>query len=106
MDNTQAVDLMSFFGQYGVTGIVAVLAAAIVIVFRRLNSVQKELTDTVKVYAEKNLELSEKYAAQSADSTSSLVEVVTRNSKALEDNSALLQQNVELIKEVKDLLKK
>lgn len=65
--------LMDMLGQYGVTGVVALLCVAIVLLYRQQTALSKEMRDTV-----------EKSAKEVATCQQQTLDALNRSSKALE----------------------
>lgn len=51
MDSSQAVNIVDFFGQYGVTGLICILGGAVVYLYRQHTALSKEVRGMVEKYA-------------------------------------------------------
>lgn len=72
--------LFDLLGQYGVTGVVALLCVAIVLLYRQQNSLTKEMRETV-----------EKSAGEIAKCQQQTLDALEKSTKALERSSEALE---------------
>lgn len=88
METQTPTALMDMLGQYGVTGVVALLCVAIVLLYRQQTALTKEMREIV-----------EKSAREIATCQQQTLDALQRSSEALEGvKSALIKLGVEEIK--------
>lgn len=80
METQTPTALIDVLGQYGVTGVVAILCVAIVLLYRQQNALTKELRETV----EKSASEVAKCQQQTLDALEKSRQALERSSEALE----------------------
>jgi len=77
----QSVGLATYLGEYGIWGILAVLATVIVHLYRQQSALSREIRDTV-----------ERYADESARGQAQLLAAIQRSDEVIERNTEALRR--------------
>lgn len=103
---TQTAELVSFLGQSGVTGLVAVLCIAIVLMYRNQNAQNKDIRETVEKYARDLATCQQQTLDALQHSTETIATALSQLSECQSTTKQALEKSTECLSDVKSFLMK